>query len=852
MGSLLQRASRYRDEQRGTTQWRDSSEPVAELQTLGSVSAKDEDEAREIEQEIEERTRRQRLEITPELFRVQPRRKRFWLAAVVNLAAILVLAGGIWGAILLFESQEESRQAEVSLLSSTEGRILAAVREEAEASLAQAEAEIQNAQSQLAQIAAERNALAQDFASRIADREAQLAAELQAQLEAERQRLQGAGLSETQINAELAAFEAQQQQQFDAQLESFRQEAAAEREALEANLNSLESELAQAIDQANAERQRLIQDAAAREAELLAELEAQQQQSATELTAAQAELQRLAAQRDRSASLQQQITGFYASTRRAVNEENYDQALEQLDLLDQFLIANAGTDAVADRQGIDRFLIASLRSRISSEANRQDTTEILETVTVVTEIRNAVAEAQDFAQAGATAQAEERYLSALQTLPELRESLAFVEGQRAEETAQSIDRIRADLQARVSDLEAQLADRDQQIDGLTDLTASLQEQVAEQILTLEEREARIAELETSLAQQADALAAVEDSLAQAETRARDLEAALGDARLSGGSAAQTLEWVRELLSRVAEGNAPQDAVPDGADAQALAEDIAQLTVIRREIASRTRAATLREVAEAAVAVQQGRSPASAELRQVLQPAFEARDELERQLTEVAGILAAGLDQTAPDTAGAAGAEELARAVVSALEEAGGQLSAEQREAAAAADQAEASARAAGETAGELSALRRQNAELRAQADELADLQARYEEFQARAETLLASGGALNLVNFYGEYLGFLGGLESFFPGLGDDLQEFGSRYEALLAADVRREIGNLDTFQSEVSDLAFDSTERPLDFVERRLSELDPDDPDQAEIRDFYLTLQEVLLRELDESGGAP
>ncbi len=842
MGSLLQRATRYREEQRNA---RDDGHliPASETEMEAvSMSAADEDEAREIEQEIEERTRRQRMEITPELFRVSPRRKRFWLAAVVNLTAILVLAGGIWGAILLFESQEESRQAEVSLLASTEGRILAAVREEAEASLAEAEAEIRNAQSQLEQIAAERNALAQDFDSRIADREAELESELQAQLAAERDRLQGAGLSEEQIAAELAEFEAQRQQQFDAQLASFRAEAEAERDALEASLNALESELASAIDQANVERQRLVQEAAAREAELLAELEAQQQQSATELTAAQAELQRLSAQRERSVSLGQQITGFYASTRRAVNEEDYARALQQLDLLDQFLTANAATDAVADRQGIDRFLIASLRSRINSEANRQDTTEILETVTVVTEIRNAVAEAQDFARAGATAQAEERYLSALQTLPELRESLAFVEGQRAEETADSIQQIQTDLQARISELQRELSQRESALEernaelvGLTNLTASLQQQVDEQIQNLVERDARIAELEAGLGAETEAREA-------AEARVSDLEAAMAEARATGGTAAETLNWVRELLARVAEGDAPSESIPAGARADELATEIAQLTAIRRDIGAQARAATLREVAQAAVVVQQGRVPAASELREAMQPVIEGRRELETQLTEIAGILASGLALDGGDPV------ELAEAVVAALEEAGGQLTEEQRAADQAAEQAEASAQASAETVGELSALRRQNTALRTQAEELQELQSRYREFRQRADSLLEDGGAVNLVNFYGQYLAFLGDLGGFFPGISDDLREFGVRYEEILAQDVVREIANLDEFQSEVADLAFDSTERPLDFVERRLAELNPENPDEAEIRDFYLTLQEVLLRELDEA----
>ncbi|MCK4514341.1 MAG: hypothetical protein KAU31_03735, partial [Spirochaetaceae bacterium] len=153
MSGLLQRAAEYRANQRKLRLIR--AESVDGFEELGGTPEERVAIIEQIDQVIDEN----RVEIGPDTFRVDAKKRGIGLPILVNLIAILLVAAGAYYLIRTFANRENTVVGEATALTSAEGRLLQALREESDAQLSAKDNEISGIQGRLAQISAEREQL---------------------------------------------------------------------------------------------------------------------------------------------------------------------------------------------------------------------------------------------------------------------------------------------------------------------------------------------------------------------------------------------------------------------------------------------------------------------------------------------------------------------------------------------------------------------------------------------------------------------------------------------------------------------------------------------------------------------
>ncbi len=111
----------------------------------------------------------------------------------------------------------------------------------------------------------------------------------------------------------------------------------AERLQAEENLRVLQDEYQQSLALAEAERERVREEAAARESKLRSQLDARTEELEQATLEAREELNRLAAQQEKQTLAAGQLSGFYSRVKGDIQEEDFDQALEDLDSIREYL-----------------------------------------------------------------------------------------------------------------------------------------------------------------------------------------------------------------------------------------------------------------------------------------------------------------------------------------------------------------------------------------------------------------------------------------------------------------------------------------------------------------------------------
>jgi hypothetical protein len=186
------------------------------------------EEQHEILSQIEKVANENKISVSPSTFSIKALKKGILFPILVNIIALLALAGCLF-AIFYFMQLEEARiVVGGTAIESAEGKLLAELKREADAKLAEKEAEIASIQSQLQEISRERADLLASMEERIQTKEEELRRELEAELEAEKQRLVEQDLSDAELETRLKEFEAQKTAELNEKLEAFRQEAEAE------------------------------------------------------------------------------------------------------------------------------------------------------------------------------------------------------------------------------------------------------------------------------------------------------------------------------------------------------------------------------------------------------------------------------------------------------------------------------------------------------------------------------------------------------------------------------------------------------------------------------------------------
>ncbi len=237
--------------------------PILDSEQAYMESMYSEDERRKILEEIDQVANASRLSST-DYEAYKPRKRGIFFPVLINVLALLLIAGGWFAADAWFKSRQQTLSLKTNQLFSAEGTLLAKVMEESQAKLAEKNQEIRSIQDNLARLAQEKEHLTLTMKAQVDERTKKLKAELEQQIEAERQKLLAEGLSPAVVEQRLKALEAQKNAEFERQLQQFRQQAqeqidqrSRELKALQDQLNSAQSNASTQTRQAEVVAKRL-------------------------------------------------------------------------------------------------------------------------------------------------------------------------------------------------------------------------------------------------------------------------------------------------------------------------------------------------------------------------------------------------------------------------------------------------------------------------------------------------------------------------------------------------------------------------------------------------------------------
>ena len=357
------------------------------------------------------------------------------LPILVNLFAVLLIAGSFFAALYYFQRQEQDIVTQRAGISSAEGQLLQTLKKEAEQELAQKDAEISDIQRNLAEIITERQRLLTDMQTTIAERETELRDELALQIESERERLAESELTEEEVKSRLGDIEARLQREYEELIVTNRAKAQVEIRQQEDTLNAMISEYEDSLSRAESEKANLVSDLEAREAELNTQIEEERAQFREEIAA-------LEDRRNREQFALNQMLAFYQSTQAEIEAGAPERALESLNELKTFLsdASLAGLPMVQNRRQVEIFLIDSLERLIENEmiSETLDTESLIASANLIASVSVLVEEGNVLFAEGSYLDAQERYLSALSRIETVKTGFdRFQEIGLQKETARS-------------------------------------------------------------------------------------------------------------------------------------------------------------------------------------------------------------------------------------------------------------------------------------------------------------------------------------------------------------------------------------------------------------------------------
>lgn len=463
----------------------DSRLPEPEIPDAGIP----EEDQQALRAEIERVAAENRIRVTDDTFSVTPIRKGYRMPLVVNLGAVVLGIALLVPIAAFFRSEDQQVRAETGFAASAQGQIVAELRREAEARLEAKDREIAEIERQLAQIRTEREQLADDIDERVRVREAELEARFEAELEAERERLAEEGLSDEEINEIIAQIRADRFAEIDAELAAYRAELEAQRDEAEADLDRQEQQYNQQLASANEERSAILAEAEQRERELRAQFEGRIAAQQAELSSVQEELTELSARREREQAALREITGFFATIRSRIADNQLDAAENLAGELRTYFNDPSVRElrTVSDRREADLSLLGALEDFIRLERE----VEVLRGTTATGEIEALTAEYETLQDERDRVVAERAALE-----EELAELTAELEAIEAAEAPQQLGERQEELETQIETLSTELGVREETIAELQSEVAALSEEIAS--------------LETDLSNSAEQIALLSD------------------------------------------------------------------------------------------------------------------------------------------------------------------------------------------------------------------------------------------------------------------------------------------------------------------------------------------------------
>jgi DNA repair exonuclease SbcCD ATPase subunit len=387
------------------------------------------EDQKDIRHEIEKIATRNRIAVSPEEFAVRAAKKGVLFPVLVNLAAIVVLVGGLAGLYFFFQRGETQLARSETGTITAEGKLIETFKKESEARLSEKNQQINQIQGRLQEIDKQRQDLQANMDAKVQEKENQLKTAMAAELDSEKTRLQQQGLSEQDISRRLAAIEAQRNAESEKQLAAFRTQAEADRQKSDENLKNLQAEFNMSLAQANQERQQVLDESQKREADLQAQLEQKTQEAGSAQASSQQALAALQSQKQQEDLVAGQLVGLYSVVKSNIAAKDYPKAITSLQAIRDYVNSTsvAAFPSIQQRRDIDLFVVDSLTSYVQNQlsAASVDTSSLLAAAGQISEVRAAVSQADARAQAGDVVGADSLYQKALAVIPEIQHSYTY-------------------------------------------------------------------------------------------------------------------------------------------------------------------------------------------------------------------------------------------------------------------------------------------------------------------------------------------------------------------------------------------------------------------------------------------
>jgi chromosome segregation ATPase len=322
---------------------------------------------------------------------------------------------------------------------------------------------MRDARLRLAEMSQERNRLRQEGETLIDERTEQLRVELERQLEQERQRLASQGLATSELTSRLREREQELSRQQQEELETYKRQIEEQLAEREESLTQMISEYDQNLLELQTDKERIEEELQQLEADSEARLQRERETLERERTAVQQQLESLQAENEKERLVLDQILSGYSRVSDSLQIPDYEQALQQLDVIQSFLSQEsvASLPAVQRRRAVELFIIQSLRDLIENQqsAISQPTTNLIAAAELLTSVSQTVDQADAAYRSGDHDKAKELYISAIETIPKLKQSypvLRDLDRQSAEAEVESLQDNIVNLQEVINGLESEL------------------------------------------------------------------------------------------------------------------------------------------------------------------------------------------------------------------------------------------------------------------------------------------------------------------------------------------------------------------------------------------------------------
>lgn len=380
-----------------------------------------EEDKRDVLEQIDKVVEENKIPVTKDLFLLKPRRKGVLFPVMINLLAILLVAGGLYAAFLYFAQKQENLSTETERYLSTEGKLIEELKKESETKLKAKEAEISKIQSDLAELDKQSQDLRNSMEDTIKSKEEELRTALEVELEAERKKLQSQGVSATRIEEQIKALEESKRQELNQAIASFRQESETALQQKEQELQQAKNLAQEILTKANQDKITLQAETQKREAELQAKYEQETSTLKSQSAEAQAKLKELSDLRAQEQLFLDQVTGSYAAIQRKIAADDFDGARADLAKLKTILDDRAFDTLpnLVKRKTVELFIVQSLSENLDTRTTSAspETASIVDAANKLIGARELTARADEAMKQGKLEDAKRQYTKALQDVP---------------------------------------------------------------------------------------------------------------------------------------------------------------------------------------------------------------------------------------------------------------------------------------------------------------------------------------------------------------------------------------------------------------------------------------------------